>query len=234
MVLKFGAVAVADEISFARPYAFHSIHINADTIERWESGDYEVLHLKGAVEIRQEDHRFQGDAAIVWVEKPGESEASRGQSPTYKVICYLEGNVEILIPSKDSTPANKILDASWLGRLYTSGSVSLKRASRELAGATPDIFERATRQLSQGWQSKVQPAAFQQDASLAPPVNSSPGLLVNPQTGELQRLMPAVESTPSPAPFTPPARPIHSPLSFSPPFALPLGIGRIRSGTGFR
>ena len=187
--------SVADEISFARPATFHSIQVDAEIVERWESGRYEVLHLKNQAVIQQQDLELVADSAILWVEKPDTELLNEAESArVFKIICYLEGNVEVRLPSKKQSSPNKIVDETWYGRLFTSGSVNLRKPSQKRSGPPPEIFHRASETLSTGWQSSVQPSQFQDPV----PTNSpTGGLVVNPQTGVVQRLIKPVEEQPT-------------------------------------
>ena len=197
----------ADEFTFARPQPFHSIQVDAGSAVRWRDGKYEVLHLRQGIRIQQAEYEYSADEAIVWVELPeAEPPPDEGatEPPTFKVVLYLEGSAKVQIPGSNQARPNSIVDDSWLGRLFTSGTVNLNVRSTMLKGDPPSIFERAKRQREQGWRSSSRVASFQQAATedrFAPgnrPVRRSQ--VVNPLTGELQLVQPVQEERPRSSP----------------------------------
>ena len=181
---------VAQQISFSSPDSRGPISIKADSVSRWHSGIYEVLHLKGDVSIEQDALRASAGEAIVWVEVPADNENS--QETDYKVMVYLEKNAQVI---RGGESQNRLKDDSILERLLTRSHVDLKNSGEEgLANQNSAVYQRAYDRLQAslnaskvGWPSaisgKVEQAQYQDQP-----------LLVSPQTGEV---MMAPSATPN-------------------------------------
>jgi lipopolysaccharide export system protein LptA len=180
---------IAEDITFARPDIDSSIAVSADTVTRWQVGHYEVLHLKGSVQIQQQQMLVESGEAILWVEIGNFSDEAK----VYKTIAYLENQVVIELPRNGDphqvigTASDRIVDDQWLGRFFTRQTVDLNRKAESL-GARPEpaIFARAQTALENGNSSSVQAASFAAPAAQ---------LVVSPQTGQVQQVQPAISST---------------------------------------
>ncbi len=213
--IGFAGRTVAQEFTFSRPSPVHSIRVDAPAITRWVSGGYEVLHLTGGVEISQNKLVMTADEAIVWVQVPDPN--GLDSADLFKIIVYLEGGIEVKIPQSGADPTaktNRIVDESWLGRLFTRGTVDLTVATRNLDSGTPEIFQRATASLEQGWASTVQQAQYAEGAQ-----GRGANTLVNPQTGALMTVAPGPTSVVESAPFQTQMTVPNN--STSPAFAIP-------------
>jgi hypothetical protein len=140
--------------------------------QRWREGIYEVWTLQGACRVRQGDVEAQSQHAVIWIDRTGRAD----QIPT-KLICYLEGNVQIDM-GRRGTPhrasgqsAQSLIDQTWLGRFFTLQDIAFHVPVLDGEPAVkPDVYQR-------GWQQR-QPqgfanagfsnAAFQQPAAASP------------------------------------------------------------------
>ncbi|MCH2179695.1 MAG: organic solvent tolerance protein OstA [Mariniblastus sp.] len=172
--------ANAQEISFSSPDLINPISVDASEITSWRQGQLQVIHLHGGVAISQERFNAAADDAILWIHELPEPN-------TYKVVTYLEslnGNVVIELghgsndPTADSS-LDRIVDATWLGRLYTNSSIDSAQPAAELQGEPPAVFIRAQQMLEQGRSTSVIPAQFPQQ----------PQRLISPQTGQIQEVI---------------------------------------------
>ena len=196
----FCDTAKAQEVTFGRPSKAVPIRVRSGKATGWQQGQYEVLHLVGPVEIQQRSIIASANEAILWVQKPGDGVSQ--EPDAYKVIVYLEGQVEIEIARdgqsdlRDSeVPRDRLVDSQWLGRLFTSSTVDLDQ-NLESRGESPvpAIFDRAQRSLESGANGSVQAVQFQ--TNISPPPQSAP-LLVSPQTGAVIQSQPFPSTNPT-------------------------------------
>ncbi len=183
MLIQFwlSNVATAQQVEFGRPVSSHPISVKAEQIQHWVQGHYQVLYLKGGVEIKQgELDAFSNDAILLV-----ETTEDENQRPIRKVISYLEGNVVIDIARAGSaheftqSSSDRIVDDVWLGRLFSNTKISLSTPPVAGSPATsPMVYQRAIAAIEQGGGSSVQSVAFQQ--------------VVSPLTGQIQDLTPNV------------------------------------------
>ncbi|QEG24205.1 LPS-assembly protein LptD [Mariniblastus fucicola] len=184
-------------ISFARPDVELPITIQADSDSRWHSGIYEVLHLRGNVQITQGSLKASSQEAIVWVEVPADDVDIDSPESAFRVIVYLEQDATIDRAGNSS----RIADDSILERLFTRSTVALKTSTKESADKNSPIYQRAFDRLqanlnsmSVGWPrsdtSRLQQTQFEERNPI----------LVSPLTGETMRApasLPAPSSVPS-------------------------------------
>ena len=192
-LLLLGSTACfAQQVTFKRPDLQSSISVAASQATRWQQGHYEVLHLLGDVQIRQQGITASGNEAILWVEIPADSSVANGSTP-HKIIAYLEGQTVVEV-SADG-PSDRIVDEKWLGRFFTNATVDLNLNTRPLGdGSEPAIFSRAQKALAAGLDGSVVPAGF------ATPQQS---VVVDPATGAIQTVTPSQTSNGEPV-FQPP------------------------------
>jgi lipopolysaccharide export system protein LptA len=170
----------AQEIDFGRPDANHVVSVEADQIQHWTQGEYQVLYLLGSVKLHQESLRAVSNEAVLFVENFNDEEGK----PVKKVIAYLEGGVVIdksrYGPVEEFTRANsdRIVDDIWLGRLFTDSKVTLSQAPVSAEPQSPLIYQRAIAAIEKGGQGNIRQVAFQQ------------GQVINPMTGEIQNVGP--------------------------------------------
>ena len=171
----------AQEITFQPPEPSHPILVDATQITTWQEGQTQVIHLQGDVVVSQESFRGTADDAILWVHQL----AAPGK---YRVVTYLEsfdGNVVVdLSDARTSAdgqgvPEERIVDAQWLGRLYTYSSIDSAKPAVALQGDPPQVMQRARQALRQGGASAVVPVQYPQQ----------PQRLISPQTGQVQEIM---------------------------------------------
>lgn len=123
------------------------------------------------------------DEAILWVESPGTD-----QQKAHKVIAYLEGQVEVVLPNGNPNASpDRITDEVWLGRFFTQSTLDLDRATVPLGSSEPPvIFERAQEALEGGATTSVQQAQAQ--------FNTGSSVVVSPLTGEIQQIAPTFQT----------------------------------------
>lgn len=188
-----GASTRAQEFTFARPDPSLSIRVDAPRITRWVEGNYEVLHLADGVAISQGPLQLSANEAIVWVQLP--DNVAPQEESLYKVIVFLDGDIEVAIPvvgPQQETSTDRIVDQSWLGRLFTAGNVDVGRSVTELSGPRPALFAKADQALREGWSSAVRPAQFSDGTGTT--------TVINPQTGQLMQVAPEPAGGPTAAP----------------------------------
>ena len=175
-------VALAEEITFARPDPSQTITVSADAIIYWQVGHYEILHLRGAARIKQGRITAAANEAILWVEKP-----TAGESEIHKVIAYLEDQVVVELPRAGEphlvtgAATDRIVDEKWMGRFFTLETVDLDRSIEPLGSRpVPEIFHRAQQELENGL-TAVQPVGFTTPAQQ---------LVISPTTGAIQQIPP--------------------------------------------
>ncbi len=184
--------APAQDISFARPDLGNPISVSATNVTRWRSGNYEVLHLAGNVEIGQQNFSASAVEGIVWVEIPDAFASDSSSTASYKVIAYIEDRENSVVvnigrdgpvnPNTGST-SDRIVDQQWFGRLFTRNTVDVQVAVQDLADrAKPEIFSRATAAMAAGGCSSVAQAQYTEPGS--------PQILVSPQTGQITTVAP--------------------------------------------
>lgn len=206
---KVAATDFKERFTFAVPDSVRSISIAGNTIRQWTDGDFEVLHVSGDVRVQQDSFTATSGEAILWVEIPKDKSDS---SKVYRVQVYLENNVTVDLAANDfGQSADRIVDRAWFGRLKTTGTVDLNRATAGLIGAKPPIFDNAKRARSQNSREGVQRVGFFQSIPIDADGNSltenglvwsednriensvfaqRPQTVVNPQTGQLQTVVP--------------------------------------------
>ncbi len=219
-----------ERISFTVPHSISSISIAGDRIRHWTEGGFEVLHILGDVRVKQASFAASAGEAILWVEIP---EDKNDPTATHRVHVYLENNVDVSLSTQDNNqPVDRIKDRAWFGRLKTAGTVDLSRATSPLTGAPPAIIENARLARSQNSNGSIQQASF-----FAIPIDQNgnsrrndglvwvednraensvfaqrPQTVVNPQTGQLQTIVPDVQAPATPdfqpgSPYSSPGQP---------------------------
>lgn len=148
-----GTTVSAQEITFARPATKSAVTINGQQISRWQKGAFEILHVQGNVEVRQQDLFASANEAIIWVELPSDDPAdfylSPDQPQTNRIIVYLQNNVVVELDSlgagnQHSGRRDRIEDQQWLGQLVTQATVDLSTATYPLpANQPPPIYHYA-------------------------------------------------------------------------------------------
>lgn len=147
-----------ERITFEVPDSVSSIFIAGDRIRHWTEGGFEVMYIRGNVRLQQAKFLATAEEAILWVEIPA---GDRSAEKSYKVDIYLERNVSVdLSENKTNGSVNRMRDHSWFGRLKTTGTVELNRATSAMRGTPPPIFETAKKARGQNLAAKVQPAGF--------------------------------------------------------------------------
>ena len=182
----------AQEINYTLPDAQQPVAINADSVARWHSGKFEVMHLKGKVQVTQGDFSASANEAIAWIEIPDESVDLADPQTDFRVILYLEGDAQI---ARGGDNPSRISDKALLERLLTRSSVDLHAAKKESADDESNFFQRATEKLESrldkgqvGW-----PEANASYLSKAQFEQSNP-VLVSPLTGAITQSPSAPDS----------------------------------------
>ena len=193
------ADVVAQNIEFGRPDTSHPVNTSAESIEYWEQGKMQVLHLHGPVRITQGNIVATANDAILFVERTDTAEAlnefpvanafSGSADGTRKVIAYLEGNVVIDIARTDNDgtplPSDRIVDDVWLGRFITQTKVGLNvEPMASKPNPPPLVFQRAMAAIDDGARSTIQQVALQQS-------------VISPLTGQIQTIPQDVPGVPS-------------------------------------
>ena len=161
---------VAQEITFARPSATSAVTINGQQINRWQSGNFEVLHVQGNAEVRQKDIFASANEAIIWVELPSDDAAefyAADASPkSHRIIVYMENNVVVELDSRGAVNQqsggrrDRIVDQQWLGQLVTQSTVDLGTSTYSLPeNQRPPIFDNALRYAFAAGVTAVDPRA---------------------------------------------------------------------------
>ena len=202
--------ATAQEITFARPATTSAVTINGQQISRWQKGNFEILHVQGNAQIRQQDLFASASEAIIWVELPSDDPAdfyAADQPQTNRVIVYLQNNVVVELDSlgagnERNGRRDRIEDHQWLGQLVTQATVDLATATSPLpANRPPAIYDYALQSALRAGISAVDPRAVARnkaasDPQMMPSSFQSPGRnngnsfqptaqLVSAQTGQL-------------------------------------------------
>jgi len=105
------------------------IRVTAQRGFRWTEGSYRVWWLSGACRLEQGDFQAEADEAVLWVEEP----AVESLSPA-KVLCYLEGHVQVdfnrpgPVHQVSHRAAQSLIDTTWRGRLLTTANVEVVAA----------------------------------------------------------------------------------------------------------
>ena len=240
--------AACQQISFARPDIETPVSIAANSVSRWHSGIYEVIHLRGNVEITQGDLRASSKEAIVWVEVPGDDVDVESPESPFRVILYLEKNATI---NRGGETPVRISDDSILERVFTRSGVDLRKhpdhsgrsaadTNDNGAGQDSPIYQRAFDRLQANVNSMVTgwPTANTEGVQLTQFEERNP-ILVSPLTGET---MPAPSSVPSvlddPINNTPFSSPFQTPelsgtqQGIVPPNSIPDAFSQVTSGPG--
>lgn len=109
----------ADTLELPLADVHEPVQVSAQRGYRWAEGMYRVWWLDGACRIRQGELQAEADQAVLWVE-----ESTDPSSPT-KILCYLEGRVQLELqrpgPPHRQTgrSAEALTDHIWSGRLWT-------------------------------------------------------------------------------------------------------------------
>jgi len=202
----FSTSSSAQEITFARPATTSAVTINGQQISRWQTGDFEVLHVQGNVEVRQQDIFASANDAIIWVELPSDDPADFYAAParpqTNRIIVYLQNNVAVELDSLGggSGRRDRIEDQQWLGQLVTQATVDLGTMTIPLTNNRPPaIYTRALQSAMRAGITELDPnhqpsrSGFQNQTGN----NDSPqatARLVSAQTGQLTERAPALPS----------------------------------------
>ncbi|MCA9203926.1 MAG: LPS-assembly protein LptD, partial [Planctomycetales bacterium] len=168
--LLFAALASPARAEIELPVASpqSSIHVRADGGRRWKQGEYDVWHLQGNCEIRQDQVVGRATEAVLWVDR-----ASPHSGQPTKAIVYLDGEVTVehgggSSTGGDATNGASLTGRTWLGRFYTLRSLDfdVPLAGGEPA-AKPAAFDRGmdarTQQYAESHRAVglgVQPAQF--------------------------------------------------------------------------
>ncbi|MEQ1903695.1 MAG: organic solvent tolerance protein OstA [Pirellulaceae bacterium] len=212
----------AQEIAYEPPAVSHPIKLSAKRSGTWKQGSYDVIYLGGDVSILQGEMQATANEAVVLIEKSEavlDLDSPTPQPPKYKAIIFAEGLVEVTLPatSAGDQSANRIVDSSWLGRMYTDIQVEIPVDAKAIDPANPpELFARAEAAIVEGPSNTVQLAQFQEPGN--PPVavpqvpqSTAPQRVINPLTGEIQTIDPpapdAIESFRPNAEPTPQAEP---------------------------
>ena len=166
----FSESLTAQEITFARPATTSAVTINGQQISRWQAGGFEVLHVQGNVEVRQQDIFASANEAIIWVElpsdDPAEFYAAAAQPATNRIIVYMENNVVVELDSRGAVNQysggrrDRIMDQQWLGQLVTQATVDLGTATHPLTtNAPPPIYNSALQAAMRAGVTAVDPNA---------------------------------------------------------------------------
>ena len=162
--------ASAQEITFARPATTSAVTINGQQISRWQKGNFEILHVQGNVEVRQQDIFASANEAIIWVELPSDDPAdfyaAAAGPQTNRVIVYLQNNVVVELDSlgavnqRNGGRRDRIEDQQWLGQLVTQATVDLATATYPLPGNRPPaIYHHALQSAMRAGVTGVDPNA---------------------------------------------------------------------------
>lgn len=173
-------------ITVPKPETDFSIHVNASQMTKWREGQYEVFHASGGVRIEQGNNRYSANHAIIWHDANVVDQSENNQTPSRKLIVYLNGQVVIDRNHKGnehesiSAPIDRITDEQWFDRLLTTSNIHFNSNVREVAA--PDAGELWI-QAKQSWRdeySQIQQVQYLQESD---PYLNQP-ILISPQTGQ--------------------------------------------------
>ncbi len=152
------------------------IRVAAFQADRWQQGQYEVLHLRGRCEILQDAIFARSDEAVIWIDR-----ARPSSGDPDKVMCYLEGDVVVDFAydgrphASTGRPAQSIVSETWFGRFYSTGGVRVEIATvRPEPRVKPAIYERGLRAMNPQRTNSVQPAQFTTTQPAEPVAQPSP------------------------------------------------------------
>lgn len=190
------SIGWGQEFHFQPPDPVHSILATAARGTTWTEGGFQIVHLEGPVFVRQGELEARSSEALLFLQDARDLPAAHR-----KMICFLEGDVQVDLPRPDSGEAvdgkttnltgspTRLVDQQWLGRLFTESQVEFSCALNPLDTssdrAPPPIYQRARTALLSQNASAIELVQFQQ------PVPGTQ-VLVSPLTGEVQTLAPTV------------------------------------------
>lgn len=188
-IILLAIPALAQEIILPTPDAMHPIEVKADRIETWTEGQTKIAHLDGNIRIDQGPLGAAAEAAVMMIYSPVDGD----ESNVTRCTVYLEGQtqpVEVRLRRMEPESAepgggqsDRVLDQSWLGRLFTESGIRFsQRPMQRESDAPPDIYRRARSAMAREIDPMVLPAQFVQDGA--------PQYLVSPLTGKIEVVRP--------------------------------------------
>ena len=156
------------DIKFPQPSPELRITGDADQIQRWRQGSWDVFYLKGQVNLQQGSVVMTSGECIVWVETPAGDTAAT-------VLIYMENSVVVQVPGQSpQDPPNRFQDEQWLGRMRTRAGVQFNDFVQEISpDNAPAIFDRGLQLREQELQ-QIRQAQY----------------VISPITGQVQEVLP--------------------------------------------
>lgn len=186
-----GRACQAQEVVFSPPDEAHSIAVTAASGKTWSEGGFQVVHLTGPLQLRQGTLEANAREAVLFIDTVRAPDVAER-----KVIVYLEGGVQMVLPRSDvpggsgtlpEASPQRLEDEQWLGRLFTTSDIQFAIPLEPVAAGAgtnaESVYQRARTALLQGNIASIQQVQFQE---------SVPGaqVLVSPLTGQLQTIPP--------------------------------------------
>lgn len=174
-------MARAGEIELPLANEQLSVHVRADSADRWQQGAYDVWLLSGNVRIEQGDTLARSREGVLWVDR-----AAADSGRPSKVIAYLENDVVIDIGRPGETnpstgrAAQTVRDKTWFGRFHTVSDVQfdVPQIRAKEPPVKPAMFARGStaREPRTIIDPAVAPAQFSASA-LMPAAPTQPGVV---------------------------------------------------------
>jgi lipopolysaccharide export system protein LptA len=189
--------------------------ISAAQSERWRQADIDLWLFAGNVRVRQGTHEIDADQVVVWVDMNQPDQVKR-------LIVYAEGNALVRWSAAGRSAADRVVDDTWIGRLFTSGAIDIQAP---LSAGPPEILPPIIGRAQAAHAGQIQPAAdttglasqnpshAQNASTVAEPARHEPAeadpagtnagsMMISPQTGALtpspQQPLPPMSQAPAP------------------------------------
>ena len=198
----------------AIPHADHeyAISVNADNIERWFEGQYEVMQCLGNVVVVQGENKYSAKQAVLWLDRnfsdsqfsSSDSQSNDSDLPAaQKMIIYLDDSVVVDRVraggehTELSLPVDRMNANDWFGRLITTSNVHMNQSPIDVSGpSSAPLWDRAKASWQQEY-SQIRQVSYVQQGD---PYLNQP-LLVSPQTGQTLTAPPTGLPTNGSAPY---------------------------------
>ncbi len=190
------SVVCAAEIDLPTISAYHTIHVRAESVARQMRGSYEVMAFRGPCQLQQGELEAHCQELILWIEQSSSNDPSQPR----KVICTMEGSVELMRDGK-----LLLRDSRWMGHLFSFQDVAMSVRTEETREDIPKLDWSRDRegavvpaQYSAIQNPTGQPNSFSAPPLLAPGVYSDPkGTPLPPGVSSKSETLPAPLSSSS-------------------------------------
>ena len=206
-----GSVAVVHgqqpKIYFPAVDQSESVIVSAAEAQRWRQGQVDLWHFRGNVEVHQGAQQVSADQMVMWADLDDPDQVKR-------LIIYAEGNA-VAQWNASGRDADRIVDDTWFGRLFTKGTLDLRAPLTSGAAELPDIIARAQAAhtgKSENISASLTPRESVPEPNPISPPTSAPTTagspMISPQTGAIfappQSVPPVSQAPPAPQRSGPP------------------------------